>query len=152
MATHSSILTWRSLWTQEFGGLQSMESQSWTWLSDCHPFTSYQSKRKDRKSLMNWRMAPDLVKLHSSEIIQWFKLHKYQLVKKLSMCVYTSIWVSNQKRPKLLCFRKGFRAKFDNHRRKLSKAYVSEIWWLRSKESACQVRRWKFDPRVRKTP
>ena len=27
MATHSSILAWRSLWTEEPGGLQFMESQ-----------------------------------------------------------------------------------------------------------------------------
>ena len=27
MATHSNILTWRSPWTKEPGGLQSMESQ-----------------------------------------------------------------------------------------------------------------------------
>ena len=27
MATHSSILTWRSPWTEEPGGLQFMESQ-----------------------------------------------------------------------------------------------------------------------------
>ena len=27
MATHSSILTWRILWTEELGGLQSMGSQ-----------------------------------------------------------------------------------------------------------------------------
>ena len=27
MATHFSILTWRILWTEEPGGLQSMESQ-----------------------------------------------------------------------------------------------------------------------------
>ena len=33
MATHSSILAWRIQWTQEPGGLQSMGSQSWTWLS-----------------------------------------------------------------------------------------------------------------------
>ena len=30
MATHSSILAWRIPWTEEPGGLQSMESQSWT--------------------------------------------------------------------------------------------------------------------------
>ena len=30
MATHSSILAWRILWTEELGGLQSMGSQSWT--------------------------------------------------------------------------------------------------------------------------
>ena len=28
MATHSSILAWRILWTEEPGGLQSMESQT----------------------------------------------------------------------------------------------------------------------------
>ena len=30
MATHSSILAWRIPWTEELGGLQSMESQSLT--------------------------------------------------------------------------------------------------------------------------
>ena len=30
MATHSSILVWRIPWTEELGGLQSMESQSRT--------------------------------------------------------------------------------------------------------------------------
>ena len=30
MATHSSIHAWRNPWTEEPGGLQSMESQSWT--------------------------------------------------------------------------------------------------------------------------
>ena len=34
MPTHSSILAWRIPWTEEPGGLQSMESQSWTQLSD----------------------------------------------------------------------------------------------------------------------
>ena len=34
MATDSSILAWRIPWTEEPGGLQSMESQSWTRLSD----------------------------------------------------------------------------------------------------------------------
>ena len=33
MATHCSILAWRIPWTEEHGGLQSMGSQSWTWLS-----------------------------------------------------------------------------------------------------------------------
>ena len=31
---HSSILAQRILWTEDPGGLQFMESQSWTWLSD----------------------------------------------------------------------------------------------------------------------
>ena len=30
MATHSSILAWRILWTEEPGRLQSIESQNWT--------------------------------------------------------------------------------------------------------------------------
>ena len=34
MATHSSILAWKILWTEEPGGLQSMGSQSRTGLSD----------------------------------------------------------------------------------------------------------------------
>ena len=34
MATHSSILAWRIPWTKEPDGLQSMELQSQTWLSD----------------------------------------------------------------------------------------------------------------------
>ena len=34
MVTHSSILAWRIPWTEESGGLPSVESQSWTQLSD----------------------------------------------------------------------------------------------------------------------
>ena len=34
MTTHSSILAWRIPWTEESGWLQSMGSQSWTWLSN----------------------------------------------------------------------------------------------------------------------
>ena len=35
MATYSSILSWRIPWTEELGGLSSMESQkNWTQLSD----------------------------------------------------------------------------------------------------------------------
>ena len=34
MATHSSILAWRILWTKEPGRLKSVELQSWTWLSN----------------------------------------------------------------------------------------------------------------------
>ena len=42
MATHSSILAWKILWTEEPDGLQSMESQSQTWLSDW-AYTKYKS-------------------------------------------------------------------------------------------------------------
>ena len=34
MATHSSLLTWKIPWIEEPGGLQSMGSQSRTWLSE----------------------------------------------------------------------------------------------------------------------
>ena len=34
MATHSSLLAWRTPWTEESGGLPSMGSQSQTRLSD----------------------------------------------------------------------------------------------------------------------
>ena len=34
MATHSGILAWKTLWTKEPAGLQSMEPQSQTRLSD----------------------------------------------------------------------------------------------------------------------
>ena len=34
MATHSNILAWRIPWTEKPGGLQSMGSQSRTWLTD----------------------------------------------------------------------------------------------------------------------
>ena len=34
MATHSSILAWETPWTEEPGGLQSMQQQSWTRLSN----------------------------------------------------------------------------------------------------------------------
>ena len=34
--THSSILTWRIPWTENPDGLQSMKSQSQTWLSELH--------------------------------------------------------------------------------------------------------------------
>ena len=39
MATHSVILAWEIPWTEEPGGLQSMGSQSQTWLSTHTPLT-----------------------------------------------------------------------------------------------------------------
>ena len=41
MATHSSILAWRIPWTEERGGLQSLGSQSQTWLSDSDSLVSF---------------------------------------------------------------------------------------------------------------
>ena len=37
METHSSILAWRTPWTEEPGGLQSVGSQSWTQLKRPSP-------------------------------------------------------------------------------------------------------------------
>ena len=50
IATHSSIIAWRIPWTEEPGGLQSMVSQSWTWLSDFHYY--YRIKSLHLKILM----------------------------------------------------------------------------------------------------
>ena len=44
-ATHSSILAWRITWTNEPGGLQSMESQESDRLSNFHFFLLYQLYR-----------------------------------------------------------------------------------------------------------
>ena len=44
MATPSSILAWRIPRTEEPGGLQSMGSQSWTWLSDWKEIQPVHSK------------------------------------------------------------------------------------------------------------
>ena len=40
MATHSSVLAWRILWTEEPGGLQSIGSQSWTQLKQLSTHTT----------------------------------------------------------------------------------------------------------------
>ena len=40
-ATHSSILAWRILCSEEPSRLLSMESQSWTWLSNLAPMHAY---------------------------------------------------------------------------------------------------------------
>ena len=40
MTIHSSILAWRIPWTEEPGGLQSLGSQSQTWLSEWHSLNS----------------------------------------------------------------------------------------------------------------
>ena len=40
MSTYSSTLAWKTPWMEEPGGLQSMASQSWTWLNDFAFFLS----------------------------------------------------------------------------------------------------------------
>ena len=44
MATHSSILTWETPWTEEPGELQFMGSQSQTRLSDFHSSTDFKER------------------------------------------------------------------------------------------------------------
>ena len=41
MATHTSILVWRTPWTEDPGVLQSVGLQSWTWLSDWTTYILY---------------------------------------------------------------------------------------------------------------
>ena len=43
MATHSSTLAWKIPWTEKPGRLQSMGSQSRTWLSDFTHFTTWEA-------------------------------------------------------------------------------------------------------------
>ena len=65
MATHSSILAWEILWTEEPGGLQSKGSQSRTWLSDwaweqlTHTYHMY---------LWAWLFPPSLNPLRSIQL------------------------------------------------------------------------------------
>ena len=48
MATHSSILAWKIPWTEEPGGLQSLESQNQTCLSMHGQYFSYLNIHKHR--------------------------------------------------------------------------------------------------------
>ena len=58
MATHSSILTWKTPWTEEPGGLQSVGSQeSQTWLSDSVQFSSVQLLSRVRLFVTPWTTA-----------------------------------------------------------------------------------------------
>ena len=52
MATHSSILAWRIPWTEQPGRLQSMGSQSWTWLNQLSTGNGKFSRFSFRKR--NW--------------------------------------------------------------------------------------------------
>ena len=57
MATHSSILAWKILWAEETGGLQSVESQSWTSLSSSSQqslFQNFPFLYKDTFKCQDW--------------------------------------------------------------------------------------------------
>ena len=53
MATQSGILAWRSPWTEEPGGLQSMGSQTVRhgWATNTHPHTYTEAERR-------WALGP----------------------------------------------------------------------------------------------
>ena len=51
MATHSSILACRILWTDKPGGLQSMGFQSWTWLKQLSTYNIF----KIWRICINWK-------------------------------------------------------------------------------------------------
>ena len=81
MAAHSSLLAWRIPWTEELGGLQSMESPSQTQLSDfthslktnfiilCHPILCAHSVV--RLFVTPWTVA------HQAPLSMGFSRQKY---------------------------------------------------------------------------
>ena len=59
MAPHSSTLAWKIPWTEEPGGLQSMGSRSWTWLSDftfTFHFDALEKEMVTHSSVLAWRI------------------------------------------------------------------------------------------------
>ena len=50
MSTHSNILAWKILWTEEPGGLLHGAAKSWTWLSDLSTLTKKSRCRTDRST------------------------------------------------------------------------------------------------------
>ena len=73
MATHSSILAWRILWTEEPGRLQSTGSKIWTWLSGWHfspaAFTTIQFIKLPESlvwSSQQWDTPPTSTLIHQT--------------------------------------------------------------------------------------
>ena len=59
MAPHSSTLAWKIPWTEEPGKLQSMGSQSWTWLSNftfIFHFHALEKEMATHSSVLAWRI------------------------------------------------------------------------------------------------
>ena len=75
MATYSSILAGEMPWTEEPGGLQSMESESRTWLSTSTANTTYIHCGKHRK-------------------FRYTKEHIYSQSHHLTITVVTSLYIS----------------------------------------------------------
>ena len=72
MATHSNILAWRILWTEEPGGLQSMGAQSRTQLSAVYRFTD-----GDKAPQHMWCLQQRKVGTGSSALL--YGLHSFSI-------------------------------------------------------------------------
>ena len=64
MATHSSIIAWKSPWTEEPGGLQSMGLHDWAcvhegggWRADSSKLVELKKKKQQKNSLFSWVQA-----------------------------------------------------------------------------------------------
>ena len=64
LETHSSILAWRTPWTEEAGRLQSMGSQSWTPLSDLAQRTSPPGAQNKQIQMISEEKASPVQALH----------------------------------------------------------------------------------------
>ena len=75
MATHASIVAWRTPWTEEPGGLQSMGLHSWTQLSDSH-FHIHDNKNEKMQALV---YGSRLCLLHQTAVSMETKFQKQEL-------------------------------------------------------------------------
>ena len=87
MATHSSILAWEILWTEEPGGLQSMGSQkSWTRQSHFHFSFSYiKDLSKDGNTVVKVKVAQSCLTLCDPMDCPWNSLGQNTGVGSLSL-------------------------------------------------------------------
>ena len=73
MATHSSTFAWKIPWTEEAGRLQSMGSQSWTWLSKitwcCITHFESLSCSAACQASLSFTVSQSLLKLMSIELV-----------------------------------------------------------------------------------
>ena len=95
MATHSSILAWRSPWTGEPGGLQTMVSKSHTRLSDSactmHQARCYVWRSKDEWGYVS-KTHSGVSKFHTTKLIQPFEspfLRIYS-IPGISLCAHSN--------------------------------------------------------------
>ena len=73
MATHSSILACEIPWTEEPGGLQSIEeTKSWIWLSDLTTTTPREAENLELKGNISWNTFTQSLSVLSS-LISFFE-------------------------------------------------------------------------------